>query len=153
MTLEKQDAELFYQLWFPLLDNFQLCEVPHRGSQGIPSRSTTAGGAGADRGRMGTVQAGKVHYGAASEKGYRVHFRGRPKGLYGKGAVFYLGGDDGEGTAASGYCTDSVPGQYYFGWTGDFLPRLLRAWMQRGIQGDLQKGEGGAFNLLLFRRR
>ena len=46
-----------------------------------------------------------------------------------------------------------VPGQYYFGWTGDFLPRLLRAWMQRGIQGDLQKGEGGAFNLLLFRRR
>lgn len=104
MTLEKQDAELFYQLWFPLLDfvnqKYRVC--PGVGtidrSRGVDAadakkiadylwshtqvlqeylaQAKLPGGAGPNCGGVGAVQAGKVHYGTAFEKGNHVHFRG-----------------------------------------------------------------------------
>ena len=91
MTLEKQDAELFYQLWFPFLDfvnqKYRVCP-----GMGTIDRSRGVDAADAKKiadylwshtqvlqeyiAGVGAVQAGKVHYGTAFEKGNRVHFRG-----------------------------------------------------------------------------
>lgn len=97
MTLEKQDAELFYQLWFPLLDfvnqKYRVCP-----GMGTIDRSRGVDAAEAKKiadylwshtqvlqeylaqaklpeeqaqivAGVGAVQAGKVHYGTAFEKG------------------------------------------------------------------------------------
>ena len=154
MKLEQSDAELFYQLWFPLLD------FVNRKHHVCPETETIDQRQGVD-----TRNAKKIadylwshievieKYLAAAElpneyaqivtgwkqrksgryilerhlkKGFGVHLGGRWDGLYGKGAVLHLGGDAWKKSRAAGSCVNSFPGQHYFGWAGSAVSCLLR---------------------------
>ena len=162
MRLEQSDAELFYQLWFPLLDfvnrKYHVCPetetIDQR--QGVDARDAkkiadylwshievieeylavaelpneyaqiVAGWKQCKPGRYILMQTGQIYSGTPSKKGFGVHLSGRWGGLYGKGAVFHLGGDAWRKSCAAGCCVNSFPGQHYFGWTGSAVSYLLR---------------------------
>ena len=162
MRLEQSDAELFYRLWFPLLDfvnsKYHVCPetetIDQR--QGVDARDAKAI---ADYlwSHTGVIEEYLVVAELPNEYAQIVAgWKQRKPGRYilerhlKKGLVFISVEDAWRKSRAAGCCVNSFPGQHYFRWTGCTVAYLLRQRSNRRVQGSVHECKEKPYNTFLF---